>query len=230
MTRVKAIIILSGGLDSSVALHMSKERYDFVLALTFDYGQRAARKEEEAAQKFCKLLNIPHRCIEISWLKEITRTALVNSSEKLPELQKNELDNMSITLKSASAVWVPNRNGVFINIAASFAESLSAQAIISGFNAEEADTFPDNSEIFVKQINESLFYSTQNHCFVEAPTISMNKIEIVKEALKMKFPFEYLWSCYEGGEKMCGKCESCLRSKRAYLENKLESLVKVMFV
>lgn len=230
MTRKKAIIILSGGLDSSVALYLAKESYDFALALTFDYGQRAVLKEKEAAQKICKKFNVPHKFISIPWLKEITQTALVNSSENLPQLKQNELDNLSVGLKSANAVWVPNRNGVFINIAASFAESFAAEVIITGFNAEEAITFPDNSSDFIKRINESLFYSTQNHCRVEAPTISMNKSEIVKEALKLKFPFEYLWSCYEGGEMMCGKCESCLRSKRAYLENHLEALVKILFL
>ena len=229
MLQDKAIIILSGGLDSTVALYLAKEKYELNLALTFDYGQRSAKKEYEAAKKFCEILQLPHRLIELPWLKEITQTALVNSSEVLPQLQSNELDNMTVALKSASAVWVPNRNGVFINIAASFAESLSAKVIITGFNAEEADTFPDNSEIFVKQINESLFYSTQNHCFVEAPTISMNKTEIVKEAIRLKLPFENLWSCYEGGEKMCGKCESCLRSKRAFSENYLENLVQELF-
>lgn len=229
MIRNKAIIILSGGLDSSVALYLAREKYEVVLALTFDYGQRAAHKEKEAAQRFAEHFKIQHQLISLNWLENITQTALVNQNQKLPQLKNEQLDQKEVGLESAKLVWVPNRNGVFINIAAAFAESLNAKVIITGFNAEEADTFPDNSEMFVKQMNESLFYSTQNHCVVEAPTISMNKKEIVKEAIKLKLPFEDLWSCYEGGGRMCGECESCLRSKRAFLENGLVELCQLLF-
>lgn len=230
MIREKAIIILSGGLDSSVALYLAREKYDLILALTFDYGQRAARKEKEAAQRFAEHFNIHHQFLSLDWLKNITQTALVNQNQTLPQLKKEQLDQKEAGLESAKSVWVPNRNGIFINIAAAFAENLGAKVIITGFNAEEAVTFLDNSAEYVKRVNASLAYSTLIQCRVEAFTIEWNKTDIVREAKKLNFPFEWLWSCYEGGEKMCGKCESCLRSKRAYFQNGLAEKCQALFV
>ncbi len=230
MIREKAIVILSGGLDSAMSTRLAMEEYELVLCLFFDYGQRAAFKEQQAAQALSEYLKIPFKKIEIPWLKEWTKTALVNRSEKLPELSTQELNQKGPTKKSAAQVWVPNRNGLFINITASLAESMNAKVILTGFNQEEAQSFPDNSSAFVEAISKSLAYSTQVQCRVESFTLGMNKDEIVKQGLKREFPFHLLWSCYEGGEKMCGSCESCLRSKRAYLKNGLEDLVKRIFL
>jgi 7-cyano-7-deazaguanine synthase len=115
-------------------------------------------------------------------------------------------------------VWVPNRNGVFINLAAAFAESLEASLIITGFNAEEAATFPDNSPQYVEAINEALSFSTQNQVQVFSPTQNLNKTEIVNLGLQLALPWELVWSCYKEGDsagRMCGECESCRRFMRA---------------
>ena len=149
-------------------------------------------------------------------MMEITKTSLVNRSHEIPKIKSSDLDNPVVTAASAQSVWVPNRNGLFINIAACYADQLGAKVILTGFNQEEAATFPDNSEEFAKAITQSLSFSTQVQARVESLTQSMTKEEIVGAALKLDFPFEILWSCYEGGDKMCGVCESCLRSKRAY--------------
>ena len=230
MSKERAIVILSGGLDSTVALYLAREKYEIPLALTFDYGQRAVEQERKAAQAICHLFDISHKFLDLTWLGTITKTALVNSEHLLPALKMAELDNPELGLKSAKAVWVPNRNGVFINIAAAFAEAESIKILITGFNAEEAATFPDNSLDYVKAVNHALDYSTSNQCRVESPTIGWDKTQIVKEAAELKVPFEKLWSCYESGEKMCGKCESCLRSKRAYLANGLIEKCQALFV
>jgi len=230
MAKERAIVILSGGLDSAAALYLAREKYEIPLALTFDYGQRAAEQEKKAAQALCHLLGIEHQFLDLKWLGKITKTALVNSASSLPTLALNELDNSALGLESAKAVWVPNRNGVFINIAGAFAEAQNVKVLITGFNAEEAATFPDNSKDYVQAANQALGFSTANQCRVESPTIEWDKTRIVKEALKLNLPFGKLWSCYEAGEKMCGKCESCLRSKRAYLANGLENLVEKLFL
>lgn len=124
---------------------------------------------------------------------------------------------------------MPNRNGLFLNIAASFAEGLGAAAILTGFNREEAETFPDNSASFVEAANGSLRFSTLSGVRVESPTLQMNKLEIVQEGLRVQLPFELTWSCYEGFDKMCGACESCLRSKRAYHEGGVWERMKRLF-
>ncbi|MBI3018562.1 MAG: 7-cyano-7-deazaguanine synthase, partial [Deltaproteobacteria bacterium] len=100
-------------------------------------------------------------------------------------------------------------------IAASFAESLRAEVIVVGFNAEEAMTFPDNSSDFVKEMNASLSTSTLNHVQVICYTQSLNKKQIVSLGKELRAPFELMWSCYEGGERMCRQCESCKRFYRA---------------
>ena len=215
MKETSAIAVLSGGLDSTVAMKLARKSSRIVLALTFDYGQRAAKKEIAAAQGSCQKWDIPHNVIELPWLAKITHTALVQKERKLPKFNATELgQSKDREQKSAIAVWVPNRNSVFLAIAAAHAEALAADAIVVGFNAEEAAAFPDNSIDFIKTLNQTLTFSTQNKVKIICPTAEMNKIDILKKAVELDIDLEKLWSCYEGGEKPCGVCESCARTKR----------------
>jgi 7-cyano-7-deazaguanine synthase len=204
---MKGVAILSGGLDSTVSLAAATRKMDVVLALTFDYGQRAARREREASAKIARHYRIPHRVVAIWWLAGLTRTALVNRSAKLPRHEMSE--------RSARAVWVPNRNGVFIEIAAAHAESLGAKRLITGFNREEAATFPDNSKAYVSAVNRALSFSTANGVRVVSFTGALDKKEIVKLGRRLGAPLDQIWPCYEGGRTWCRACESCLRSLRA---------------
>ncbi|HLD44179.1 MAG TPA: 7-cyano-7-deazaguanine synthase, partial [bacterium] len=124
-------------------------------------------------------------------------------------------DDKTKTTQSAKAVWVPNRNGIFLNIAAGLAEMIEVDFLYTGFNVEEAGTFPDNTQDFVSALNHCFTFSTLHNVMVQSPPIKMTKTQIVAELVKQNFPFELLWSCYRGGEQMCGLCESCLRLKRA---------------
>ena len=212
----KSVVLLSGGLDSTVAFRQAVDTTEVKLALTFDYGQRAAKREIAAAEAMAGLSGVPHAVIGLPWLKEVTKTALVDEGRELPKLGMGDLDGETgKTGPSARAVWVPNRNGVFINIAAAYCEALEAELIFTGFNREEAATFPDNSPGFVDAVNDSLSYSTLSKVKVVSPTSSMDKNEIVRFGIENGAPLEHLWSCYEGGAVMCGRCESCLRLKRA---------------
>lgn len=204
---MKAVAILSGGLDSTVSLAAAARRMDVVLALTFDYGQRAARRERAAAAAIARHYKVPHRVIAIPWLAGLTRTALVNRRARLPLHELSE--------RSAKAVWVPNRNGVFIEIAAAHAESLGAERLITGFNKEEAATFPDNSPAYTSAINYALSYSTANGVRVVSFTAALDKKGIVALGRRLGVPLKSVWPCYEGGRRWCGECESCIRSLRA---------------
>ncbi|MDP4125505.1 MAG: 7-cyano-7-deazaguanine synthase QueC [Bacillota bacterium] len=224
------IVLLSGGLDSTVALALYLERYAINLALTFDYGQRANEKEIIASQKIAEYYDIPHRVLPLPFLQEQTHSALVNLSENLPNVGLDELDLQGVTRESASVVWVPNRNGLFMNIAAVFGENMGEPSnIITGFNREEAATFPDNSLEFIDAMNRCFTYSTQKKVSVVSPTSNLTKAEIVNEGLRLKIPFEYIWSCYESKEKLCGLCESCQRLKRALFCNNAQELVGQLF-
>ncbi|MCB1213952.1 MAG: 7-cyano-7-deazaguanine synthase QueC [Deltaproteobacteria bacterium] len=212
------IVILSGGLDSAVsAFALSKEnRQARGKALFFDYGQKAAKREKSAAKAIAKALSLDLECLDLAFLKKLTHTALVMNDQVVPQIKMEKLDSRSETEKSAQAVWVPNRNGLFLNIAACYAEALGIGKIAVGFNAEEAMTFPDNSANFVARAESFFALSTLKGLEVVAPTIGLNKREIVQKAKELGVPLDKVWSCYLGGSKRCGTCESCLRSIRAF--------------
>jgi|Deesub1362A_J573_1020465.scaffolds.fasta_scaffold00115_5 7-cyano-7-deazaguanine synthase len=210
---MKAISLLSSGIDSLVALRLSIEELEVPLALTFDYGQVSRKREVEYSSKICEILGLDHKVIRISWLKEITRSGLIKGD--IPEVKERDLDS-KLAKETAKQVWVPNRNGLFINIGACFAEAMGAKYIITGFDAEEAATFPDNSMEFVEAVNNSLSYSTLTKVEVFAPLVKMSKTDIVLAGMKYEAPLEWSWSCYFGGEKPCLKCESCVRRSRAF--------------
>lgn len=212
--RRTAIALLSGGLDSAVALRLAQRTHAIVLALTFDYGQRAAPREIEASRALCRACSVEYRAIALPWLAESTRTALVDRSHPLPSVAPAELEEGAAA--RAEAVWVPNRNGVFIAIAAALAEAKGCGAVVAGFNAEEAATFPDNSSSFVEATDRSLALSTRTGVRLLCPTVAMTKEEIARRAVDLEIDPGLLWPCYDGGERLCGRCESCARTIRAF--------------
>lgn len=224
----KSIILLSGGLDSLVSLALANDEYDIKLALTFDYGQKSVEREIFASKKICKFYNIEHKIIKLDWLKDITQTSLVSEKE-IPLTTLNDLSSDSFVEKSASSVWVPNRNGLFLNIAASFADSFEYDYIIFGANKEEGTTFPDNTQEFIDRINAEFEYSTQKKPKAYAPLINLSKNDIVKTAIEHSVPLELTRSCYSTKEKHCGVCESCVRLKRALQENNCEEIIRELF-
>ncbi len=252
----KAIVLLSGGLDSVVSLALVKssspppacpapagqpvaalsnsplkslasetfsDKNNVTLALTFDYGQKSAAKEIEASSKIAKYYGIEHKVIKLDWLKEITHTALC-SNEEVPtgEALKN-------SDQSAKSVWVPNRNGLFLNIAGAFADADGYTNIIIGANKEEAQTFPDNTQEFITRVNEEFEFSTRVRPKVIVPLIDCDKTEIVRIALEKKVPLNLLNSCYKNTPKHCGICESCVRLKRALEANNDSVYIKQLF-
>ncbi len=193
MAMSSAIVLLSGGLDSLVSLAEAKKRERQVAALTFDYGQRAARREIQASRRISKYYGVRHKVIKLDWLK---RQGKIPGSSVSPE-------------KAAKIVWVPNRNAVMINIAASIAEAIEYKKVVIGTNVEEGRFFPDNTSSFIRVTNRSLFYSTRKHIKVVSFTGRLKKREILRKGLQLKVPLQYLWSCYKGGRELCLKCHSC---------------------
>lgn len=213
----KSVVLLSGGLDSAANLALCVDRDEPVLAITCDYGQRAAHSEIQAARELCAYYSVPHETVSLKWLGQLGGSSLTESSRHIPQIATAQLDDLSVTLGTAQAVWVPNRNGVLIQVAAAYAERLGAAQVLVGFNREEAVTFPDNSVEFLKKATESLRLSTATQVRLNSYTVDWDKREMVVELKKLSrpFPFDSVWSCYYGGEKPCGECESCRRFKRA---------------
>lgn len=213
--RLTSLVLLSGGLDSSLSFERARKDTDILYAVTFDYGQRSAAQEIRAAQGICAHFDIAHKVVELRLPGFLADHPLLNQAASLPQPTEKQLDDPGFSQQSAKTVWVPNRNGIFVNVAAGLAEAGLATRIYVGFNAEEAATFPDNSESYLKAANKALSYSTLNQTQVIAPTIAMKKPEILAELVKCDFPLNLIWSCYQGANRMCGVCESCQRLARA---------------
>jgi 7-cyano-7-deazaguanine synthase len=201
--RAKAsVALVSGGLDSVLALHLYvKQTASQPLVLTFDYGQPAARREISAAAFFAECLRLQHRVIPLPWMKPLVPKAL--SGRKADD----------------AAVWVPNRNAVFIAIAAAIAESLGGGDVVLGFNRDEGASFSDNTPEFMAAANRALHYSTGGRVRVVSPTVHMSKAQMAKKALALGIDTSRLWSCYGGAGYHCGVCPSCKRLFAALADN-----------
>ncbi len=218
----KSVVLLSSGLDSSFNLFKAQhENLDVVLALTFNYGQMAASKEIAAAAALAKQAAVPHQVVDVTWFADFTKTSLI-SGRDLPSGADVTIDSHERSLETAKSVWVPNRNGILLNIAAGFAEGLGAGFVIPGFNVEEASTFPDNSQGFLQSLDHSWSFSTASKVRTRCFSTDLNKTEIVREAKLLRLQFSKLWPCYRAEAKWCGQCESCLRFKRAIAANDLD--------
>ncbi len=211
----RAAVLLSGGLDSLIAAHLAACDHDLRLAITCDYGQRAAVAEIKAAGIQAARLNIPHHVVSLSWLGDISAAAITSPGAQMPHPQTAQLDEHAVTAETARQVWVPNRNAVFVMVAAAYAEALQCDVVVAGFNAEEAATFPDNSGEFVAAANNLLQYSTANQATIVSPTLEMTKTEMVQLASERGIALDMLYSCYEAGPRHCWQCESCRRLQRA---------------
>lgn len=215
----KALILLSGGLDSLVSLDMARKKADIELALTIDYGQRALEEEISAAKQIADYYNINHEVLELHFLKSLSKNALTSFNEG--------------DLKKLSDVWVPNRNGLFLNVAASFCDKLKYDYVIFGANKEEGEDFPDNTEDFCNAINKSLEFSTLNKTKVLAPCLQLDKVQIINYAVDNKLPLGLIKSCYDSNantkKRHCGKCMSCLLLKNALIKAGHKELIEELF-
>ena len=212
---ISALILISGGLDSTVAASLYRAAGGVLSwGLFIDYGQRAVEQEERAALAVGKALGVDVLCTAVPLLGALAGNALVDGKQALPHPGLGDLDGPE-ALASADAVWIPNRNGVLLNLAAAVAESYSLEVVVVGFNKEEAATFPDNSSDYLDSLNACFAYSTRGSVRVESPTLEMSKIELYAAGMAVGAPLEVTWSCYDGGERPCGECESCRRRSRA---------------
>jgi 7-cyano-7-deazaguanine synthase len=214
--RTGAVALLSGGLDSTVSLAMAEAVCEPRWALFFDYGQRAREREEAASRTIARRYGLRFHRIELPWLGDISSSRLVGGGGGA---------GRDVAGQSLPDVWVENRNGIFINIAAAFSIARGCSVILVGFNREEADAFPDNAPEFIDAINGALAIGAGGPVRVESPTAPLVKREIVERGLALEIPWQHLWSCYAGGDVMCGSCESCARLRRAITGTAAESAV-----
>jgi 7-cyano-7-deazaguanine synthase len=222
-----ALVLLSGGLDSTVALAIAEKEYRLKTALFFDYNQCALKREKEAAGKIAEFYGLRMEYVELPWLAEGSSSSLIRGNGTM---SGNPADSTGVRdryvgTEDVSSVWVENRNGIFLNIAAAFASWEECSVILTGFNREESILFPDNSREYIDAVNKALDIGEIKNIRIESPTVDLDKKKIVKEGIRLSIPWELLWSCYGGGRLMCGKCESCLKLKSALVGTGAEKIV-----
>ncbi|XOB62680.1 7-cyano-7-deazaguanine synthase QueC [Campylobacterota bacterium DY0563] len=203
MNNKKAVCILSGGMDSTLASYIAKnEGYD-IIAVHFNYGQRTEKRELQAFRNICEDLEIKEKYeIDIPFFSQIGASALTDKNIDVPT--QGVKPGVPIT-------YVPFRNGIFLSIASAIAEKEEAQALFIGVVEEDSSGYPDCTDSFISKmtgaINEGTKESTKLE--IKTPLVKLMKSDIVKEAIKLNVPLEHTWSCYKEEEEACGVCDSC---------------------
>lgn len=211
----KAVIIVSGGIDSTTLLFKAlKKGYD-VRTLTFLYGQRHA-KEVGYAERICRNLQVPHKVVDLSSLKDLlSGSALTDPSVDVPEVPET-----AEHYETLQATIVPNRNAIFLSVAIGYAVSLGAENVFFGAHFSDRGVYPDCRGEFVEAFESAERLATDNPGLsIKAPFVDTDKSEIVKLAHVLGVPFKETWTCYKGGALHCGTCSSCRERKRAFSES-----------
>ena len=216
---MKALVLFSGGIDSTTALGLAIQKYgkDQVIALSVSYGQKHD-KEIKAA------IAVEHLFLDLRKIFQYSNCSLLQqSTEDIPEESYAEQISKTNEDKPVST-YVPFRNGLFLSSAASIALSKDCEVIYYGAHADDSAGFayPDCSPVFNQAMNEAIWEGSGHQLKIEAPFVNVSKAEVVRIGLELGVPYELTWSCYEGGEKPCGKCGTCIDRAAAFQANHME--------
>jgi len=209
---MKAVALVSGGLDSAVCLYLAKSLGYQCRSLSVSYGQRHSR-ELESAKLLCRRAKVPLTILNLK-LDWLSASSLVGKTKPLPESSLSKIGKGKIP-----STYVPGRNLLFCSLALSFADACGAGAVILGPNALDYSGYPDCRPEFYRALRLAAKLGTRagaegKEIKILTPLIKMSKAEIIKLGGRLKVPFGLTWSCYAGGRKPCGLCDSCkLRAK-----------------
>lgn len=222
---MKALVLSSGGVDSTTALALAISRFgkENVIALSVSYGQKHD-KEIEAAKNVAAYYGVEQIFLDLSKIFEFSNCSLLKqSTEEIPEESYVEQIKETKGEKPVST-YVPFRNGLFLSSAASIALGRDCSVIYYGAHADDSAGFayPDCSPEFNQAMGDAIYEGSGHQLRIEAPFIGMNKAGVVKMGLELGVPYELTWSCYEGNEKPCGKCGTCIDRAAAFAANGVE--------
>lgn len=217
-----ALVLTSGGVDSTTALALAIEKYgkDHVIALSISYGQKHS-KEIEAAKAVAQHYGVEQLFLDLGLIFQYSNCSLLQqSTEEIPEESYAEQIEKTGG-ETPVSTYVPFRNGLFLSAAASIALSRDCEVIYYGAHADDAAGFayPDCSPVFNNAMNTAIYEGSGHQLRIEAPFVNKNKSDIVAIGLKLGVPYELTWSCYEGGDKPCGKCGTCIDRAAAFAAN-----------
>ena len=204
------VVIYSGGMDSFTLLHLARARGYRVHALSFNYGQRHVR-ELEAARAVCQAEGIPHKVIDIRAMNEVMAGSSLTSDIDIPEGHYAE-DNMKSTV-------VPNRNMILLSLATGYAVTVEAQSVWFGAHGGDHAIYPDCRPEFIEKMDAVCRVANYQPVAIEAPFMELDKGEILAEGLKLGLDYSQTWTCYNGREKACGRCGSCVERLEAFADH-----------
>ena len=199
----KAICILSGGMDSTLASYMAKNDGYEIIAVHFNYGQRTQDRELKAFRDICDDLKILEKYeIDIPFFTQIGASALTDKTIDVPT---------SGIEAGVPITYVPFRNGIFLSITAAIAEKEGATAMYIGVVQEDSSGYPDCTDEFITKMEKAINQGTKEETKIEirTPLVHLSKAQIVQEAIKLNVPLEHTWSCYKEEKEACGVCDSC---------------------
>ena len=210
----KAVVLLSGGLDSTVAMAIAINEGMDVTPLSFRYGQRHTR-ELDSAEAVCRHYGVRGTVVDMDLSS--FRSALTDRSIEVPSDRKGKLE------EEIPATYVPARNIIFLSIAAGLCESIGAEAIYIGANAVDYSGYPDCRPEFFRSFRETLATGTKagtegRAAEIRTPIIGLSKPDIVRKGKELNAPLHLTWSCYKGGDKACGLCDSCKLRLKGFRE------------
>jgi len=212
----KALVLFSGGLDSTTALYWALDRSENVIALTFDYGQRHGI-EIKSAEKITRMIGMQHEIMKID-LTQVGGSSLTDLAVPL-----DEFPDVSAIPDGIPATYVPFRNGIFLSLAAACADVQECDAIVCGFHTLDSPNYPDTREGFVRAMEAAIFQGTRSgesgkKIDILSPFSGLKKSEIIKLGLELDADYSYSLSCYAGAEIPCQRCSSCLLREQAWEE------------
>ena len=207
-----SLIALSGGVDSTTLLYEYRE--EIACAVGFDYGSKHNARELAAAKAICRELEIPYLIIPLAFIGEYFRSDLLLSGGEM-QLGDYSEENMRSTV-------VPFRNGIMLSILAGLAESRDLQQVLIANHFGDHAIYPDCRESFVKPMGEAITAGTSNGVKLVAPYTTLTKAEIVARGTRLGVPYSKTYSCYQGGERHCGRCGTCRERHEAFVANGLE--------
>ena len=219
---MKALVLFSGGLDSTTALALAIKKHGSknVIALSVSYGQKHT-KEIESAKRITEFYNVQHLFIDLSLIFQYSNCSLLQqSTEDIPK-ESYEKQIKETNGEKPVSTYVPFRNGLFLASASTIALSNNCKIIYYGAHADDSAGFayPDCSPQFNNAMNEAVYEGSGHQLRIEAPFVNSTKADIVKTGLELGVPYELTWSCYEGKDKPCMKCGTCIDRAKAFEEN-----------
>ncbi len=206
----KAVVIYSGGMDSFTILNKAKREGHSLYPLTFNYGQKHS-KEIDFASRVCEELGLPHKVIDITAINQLLLSSSLTSAQDIPEGHYADSNMMSTV--------VPNRNMILLSLAIGYAVDIKASKVYYGAHSGDHAIYPDCRPEFVHAMNEVAKIANYDPVEIVTPYIDTDKIGILKDGLSMGLDYSNTWTCYNGREKACGKCGSCVERLEAFFEN-----------